>query len=106
MKTLSLYAKLRNLSDIGVLNLRYNPEMYHIFKGEGSYYYGDNPVQIVPDVVGRGPEGQFFTEPHDVAWVPATKTFLAASPSKVEPFEPIPQRLRSLLSKFRSKYSN
>ncbi len=103
MKTLSLYAKLRNLHRTGILSLKFNPDLLHVYSGEGSYYYEDNPIEVVPDVTGKGPQGQYFSEPHDVAWVPATGTFLAASPSKPEPFQLIPPELRKLVSNFRAK---
>lgn len=104
MQHVSLHVKLRNLLESGHLSLKSNPELGHVLAGEGSYYFGADKVQVIPDFVGPSPDGSGteFTVPHDLAYVKETKTVLAYAPADSGPYEMMPESLRKMVQNFKT----
>jgi hypothetical protein len=107
MQQVSLFVKLRTLLDAGILSLQFDsgPESCQIFAGEGGYFYNGEKVEILADYTGTAPDGSEarYHEPHDIAWAPTSKTILASAVADTGPFELMPARLRSIVSKFKTK---
>lgn len=105
MQVMSLHTKLRNLLETGLLSLRSNPDDGHVFQGEGAYYFNHDKVEILPEYLGKAPDGSdtVFSVPHDIAWVPSTKTMLAYSQADTGPFEIMPEEMKKVVSSFKNK---
>jgi hypothetical protein len=105
MQVVSLHTKLRNLLDSGILAMRSDPDLGHVFRGEGSYYLNQDKVEILADYKGPAPDGGevTFEVPHDVAWIPRTKTMLAYAQADTGPFELMPEAVRTMMSAFKNK---
>lgn len=87
---LSLHIKLNQLIEANVINVDFDIDK-HVLKGEGTYKYKGQPVQILSNVEGSPPgnhDGLKFSTPHDVAWCPAHNTLLAYAEPPDEIFEP------------------
>jgi hypothetical protein len=108
MQTLSLHVKLRNLLDSGILSLKSDPELGHVLPGEGSYYFGEDKIEILSGVRGKlpGEADVTLTIPSDVAWVPRTCMILAHAPTDTGPFEVMPAQLRKMVADFKHKNKN
>ena len=105
MQFLSLHVKLRQLLAAGVLSVRQDPDSCHVFSGEGSYYHGNDRVEILADYSGKlpGSDGETLSTPHDVAWNPNSKELLAYSPSDTGPFTQMPDELKKIVLSFKKK---
>lgn len=105
MQVLSIHSKLKILLEAGTISLKANPDLGHVFPGEGSYFFDDDKVEIISNYTGLVPDNSDvrLTEPHDMAWVPRTKTVLAYAPSDTGPFELMPTTLRNRVAAFKKK---
>lgn len=108
MQFLSLHVKLRHMLEVGVLSLRQDLDLGHVLPGEGSYYYGNDKVDVIANYTGKLPGLPLdsLSIPHDVAWVERTKTMLAYAPSETGPFTQMPDELKKLVSDFKKKSMN
>jgi hypothetical protein len=108
MQKLSLHTKLRSLLELGSLHLRQDPDLGHVLTGEGSYYMGDDKVEILANFHGTlpGDADITFSAPSDVAWIPRTGVIVAFALAEDEPFEIMPAPLRDVVSKFKQKQSS
>lgn len=105
MQKTTLHTKLRAMTELGIISIKFEPEKGHVFPGEGSYYYNDEPVKIVPDFVGRSPDGSdvSWTTPHDIAFAPKQNQLLAWADAAPEPFQIMPTELRAMVSRYKKK---
>lgn len=92
---LSLFAKLRELERMGVLELEVNPDI-HYFPGEGRYTFNKKKVEYLPDYTGQAPGESdiVFREPTDIAWCPSEGEMLAFASSHHEPFQPLTEPIK------------
>jgi hypothetical protein len=102
MQTLSLYAKLRNLFDAGVLSLKADHDLCAVLEGEGTYYYGNEKVEVLSGVTA----GESDNTPLDIAWVPNSGVILAQAPTDTGPFEMMPPALRKIVASFKDSLKN
>ena len=105
MLVTSLHVKLRSLLECGAVVVKPNVDNGSVFCGEGGYYYGQDRVDILSKCSGQLPDGSGIklTVPHDIAWVPRTKTVIAYAPSDTGAFEQMPDELRRMVTVFNKK---